>query len=85
MSGASVCSGLTLPEPKHDWRCIAGFITREYNKDRLNYAQPVNYIGTHYSQYTPYPNFGQYQHSYDKSAYLEELDESQGNGRGLSA
>ena len=80
-----MCSGLTLPKPEHDWRHIASFITREYNKEHLNYTQPVNYVSTHYPQYTPYPNFGQYQHSYNKSAYLEELDESQGNAGGPSA
>ena len=85
MSGAPVCGGLTLPKPERDWRCIAGFITREYNKERLNYTQPINYVSTHYPQYTPYPNFGQYQHLYGKSAYLEELDESQGNAGGPSA
>jgi len=85
MSGPPMCGGLTLPKPERDWRCIAGFITREYNKERLNYTQPINYVSTHYPQYTPYPNFGQYQHLYGKSAYLEELDESQGNAGGPSA
>ena len=84
MSGVPVCAGLTLPEPERDWRRIAGFITREYNKERLT-TMPVNYIGNYYSQHNPYPNLNQYQQSYrGGGAYLEEIDEGQGNGGGLS-
>jgi len=84
MSGAPVCAGLTLPEPERDWRRIAGFITREYNEECLT-TTLVNYVGNHYSQHIPYPNFHQYQQSYKGGgAYLEEIDEGQGNGGGLS-
>jgi hypothetical protein len=85
MAGASVCAGQTLPEPERDWRRIAGFITREYNKERLT-TTPVNYVSNHYAQHIPYPNFNQYRQSYEgRGAYLEEIDESQGNGGGPSA
>ena len=85
MSGAPVCAGQTLPEPERDWRRIAGFITREYNKDRLT-TTPVNYVGNHYSQHTPYPHYNQYRQAYGGGgAYLEEIDEGQGNGGGPSA
>jgi hypothetical protein len=84
MSGASVCTGQTLPKPERDWRRIAGFITREYNKERLT-STPVNYIGNHYSQPIPYPNYNQYRQSYEGGgAYVEEIDDSQGNGGGPS-
>jgi hypothetical protein len=81
MSGAPVCGGLILPEFERDWRRIAGFITREYNKERLAQNPPINYIGAHYSQHTPYPPFDQYQHPYGN---LEDIDDNQGNGRGPS-
>jgi hypothetical protein len=85
MSGAHVCAGMILPEPERDWRRIAGFITREYNKDRLT-AAPVNYVSSQY-QHVPYPHYNQYRQSYNGGggAYLEEIDEGQGNGGGPSA
>jgi hypothetical protein len=82
MSGAPVCGGLILPEFERDWRRIAGFITREHNKDRLAQNQPINYVGAHYLQYTPHPPFNQYQHPYGN---FEDIDDSQGNGSGPSA
>jgi hypothetical protein len=80
--GAEVCLGATLPQPERDWRRVASYITRMFNKDRLASAQPVNYVG--YSSYTPYPGYGQYQ-MYPGNAYEGEIDDGQGNGQGLSA
>jgi hypothetical protein len=43
-----------LPEPKRDWRRIAGFIVSMFNRERLAAGtQDVNHVS--YSQYTPYP------------------------------
>ena len=74
MQGAPVCTGAVLPEPECDWHRVAGFITRQFNKDRFTKAQPINHIG--YSQYIPYPNY---------TPYAGEVDDGQGNGEGLSA
>ena len=34
-AGQGICPGDQLPEPERDWRRIASFITREFNKTRL--------------------------------------------------
>jgi hypothetical protein len=85
MQGAPVCGGASLPEPERDWRRVAGYITREFNKGRLINAQPVNYIGYNgnnpYPQYIPYPNYT----SYPSGGYAGELDDGQGKGGGPSA
>ena len=80
--GAPVCAGAILPLPERDWRRIASYITRTFNRERLVAAQSVNYIG--YSPYTPYPGYGQHQ-TYSSSVYEGEIDDGQGNGQGLSA
>ena len=78
------CQGGGLPEPEREWRRIASFITRQYNKERL-VAQHVNYIGYQYNpypQYEPYPNTNR---QYRNQSYLEEIDDESGNGGGPSA
>jgi len=77
MQGATVCGGATLTEPERDWRRVAGYITREFNKLRFTEA-PVNYIN--YGRYSPYPEYA----SHADGAYTGEIDDGQGNGQGLS-
>jgi len=85
MQGAPVCGGTSLPEPERDWRRIAGYITREFNKERLVNAQPVNYMG--YNEYNPYPQYSPHSNyaAYPNDNYAGELDDGQGKGRGPSA
>ena len=81
--GAPVCT-TSLPELEREWRCIAGFITRAFNKERLTMAQPVNYVA--YSQYAPYTADYNHQQPYaNNGGYQGEIDDGQGNGQGLSA
>ena len=87
LQGATVCQGALLPEPERDWRRIAGYITRMYNKEALlatasNRPQAVNHVS--YAQYTPYPNYGRYG-PYSDQGYAGEVEDDQGNGEGLSA
>ena len=87
LQGATVCHGALLPEPERDWRRIAGYITRMYNKEALsatanNGPQAINYIS--HAQYTPYPGYGQYG-PYSDQGYAGEVDDNQGNDQGLSA
>jgi hypothetical protein len=81
MQGAPVCEGSTLPEPERKWHRVTGFITREFNKARFTNSQPVNYVG--YTQYNTYPDYNH--RSYSGGAYVEDVDEGQGNGGGLPA
>ena len=76
---AAVCAGPILPEPEHDWCCIAGFITSAFNKERLaTSSHVVNLIG--YTLYMPYPDYAHYQ----ANPYDREVNDGQGNGLGLS-
>jgi hypothetical protein len=79
MQGAAVCAGGILPEPEQDWRRIAGFIARAFHAERLNANHAVNFVGT--QQYIPYPTYHQQQY---RGAYIEDVEDEQGNGRGLS-
>ena len=73
-----ICASATLPELEHDWHHIAGFITSTFNKERLTASShAVNYVGC--TQYTPYPNYIQYQ----SNPYKGEVGDGQGNGQGL--
>jgi hypothetical protein len=76
MQSAPVCAGATLPEPERDWRHIAGFIAHAFHAERLTASHAVNFIST--QQYPAY-----HQQSYPR-AYVEDVEEDQGNGRGLS-
>jgi hypothetical protein len=77
---ALICVGAILPEPERDWRQIAGFITTAFNKEHLAAApQSVNLVN--YTQYTLYPDYAQY----IANLYEGEVEDSQGNGQGLSA
>jgi len=80
MQGAVVCAGGILPEPEQDWRRIAEFITCAFHAERLNASHAVNFVGV--QQYTPYPMYQQ-QRQY-RGAYIEDVEDEQGNGRGLS-
>jgi len=80
--GAPVCAGAILPDYEQEWRRIAGFIARAYNKERFVASQQVNYIA--YSPYMQYPAYSQHQ-MYPSSAYDGDIDDGQGNGQGLSA
>ena len=76
---APVCAGTVLPEPERDWRRIAGFITTAFNKECLAMAHnAVNFVN--YTQYTPYPDYAQDQ----LNPYDGEVEDGQGNGKGLS-
>jgi len=79
MQVAVVCAGAVLPEPERDWRRIAGFIARAFHTERLNASNTVNFIGV--QSYTPYPTYHQQQY---QGAYVEDIEDEQGNGRGLS-
>ena len=79
MQSAAVCAGAVLPEPERDWRHIAGFIARAFHTKRLVANHTVNLVGV--QQYTPCPAY--YQQSYPR-AYVEDVEDEQGNGRGLS-
>jgi hypothetical protein len=79
MQAAPVCAGAVLPEPERDWRRIAGFIARAFHTERLNASHAVNFVGV--QQYTPYPTYHQQQY---RGAYVEDIEDEQGNGRGLS-
>jgi hypothetical protein len=79
MQGAAVCAGGILPEPEQDWRRIAGFIARAFHTERLVASHAVNFVGA--QQYIPYPMYHQQQY---RSAYIEDVEDEQGNGRGLS-
>ncbi|KIM86069.1 hypothetical protein PILCRDRAFT_5137 [Piloderma croceum F 1598] len=79
MQSAPVCAGATLPEPERDWQRIVGFIACTFHAERLAASHAVNFIST--QQYTPYPAY--HQQSYPR-AYIEDVEEDQGNGRGLS-
>jgi hypothetical protein len=63
--GAPVCP-TSLPEPEREWRRIAGFITRTFNKERFTMGQPINYVA--YSQYAPYTANYNHQQPYTKTA-----------------
>jgi hypothetical protein len=76
---AAICAGPILPEPKHDWRHIAGFITSAFNKEYLVTSHAVNHV--RYTQYTLYPHYAHYQ----ANPYDREVEDGQGNGQGLSA
>jgi len=80
--GAPVCAGAILPDYEQEWRRIAGFIARAYNKERFVASQQVNYVA--YSPYMQYPAYSQHQ-IYPNSAYDGDIDDGQGNGQGLSA
>ena len=87
LQGATVCHSALLPEPERNWRRIAGYITRMYNKEALsatanNGPQAINYVS--HAQYTPYPGYGQYG-LYSNQGYAGEVDDNQGNDQGLSA
>lgn len=77
MQGGAGCAGATLPEPERDWRRIAGFITRTMRKENPTGARAVNYVN---QAYTPYPDYQQYA----QGAYLQDIDDTQGNGEGPS-
>jgi hypothetical protein len=79
MQGAAMCAGAVLPEPEQDWRRIAGFIAHAFHAEHLVANHAVNFIGV--QQYTPYPAY--HQQSYPR-AYVEDIEDEQGNGRGLS-
>ena len=81
MQSAPVCAGATLPEPERDWRRIAGFIARAFHAERLATTHAVNFVST--QQYVPYPLYSQ--QSYQGGAYIDDVDDGQGNGQGLSA
>jgi len=84
MQGASVCGGASLPEPERDWRRVAGYITHEFNKERLVDAQSVNYMG--YNEYNPYPQYAPRSNyaTYPSGNHAGELDDGQGKGGGPS-
>jgi len=71
--------GAVLPEPKQDWRRIAGFIACAFHAERLSTNHAVNFIGV--QQYTPYPAY--HQQLYPR-AYVEDVEGEWGNGQGLS-
>ncbi|KIM71871.1 hypothetical protein PILCRDRAFT_16639 [Piloderma croceum F 1598] len=79
MQSAAVCAGAVLPEPERDWRCIAGFITRAFHAECLVASHTVNFVDV--QQYNPYPTY--HQQSYQR-AYVEDVEDEQGNGQGLS-
>jgi hypothetical protein len=79
MQSAAVCAGAVLPEPERDWRRIAGFIARAFHTERLATNHAVNFVDI--QQYNPYPQY--HQQSYQR-AYIEDVEDEQGNGRGLS-
>ena len=80
--GAPVCT-TSLPELEREWRRIAGFITRAFNRERFATSQSVNYVA--YSQYTPYTaNYNHQQPYTNNGGYEGEIDDGQGNGQGLS-
>ena len=82
LQGATVCTG-TLPELECEWRRIAGFIARTFNKERFAASQPVNYVT--YSQLGHHrPDYGQ-QPIYPNTGYKGEIEDGQRNGQGLSA
>jgi hypothetical protein len=82
MQSAAVCEGPVLPEPERDWRRIAGSIARAYHSERLAANHAVNFVST--QQYVPYPQYN-HQQSYAGEGYVDDVDDGQGNGQGLSA
>jgi hypothetical protein len=81
MQSAPVCAGATLPEPERDWQRIAGFIACAFHAERLTTTHAVNFVGA--QQYVPYPLYNQ--QSYQGGTYVDDIDDGQGNGQGLSA
>jgi hypothetical protein len=81
MQSAPVCADVTLPEPERDWRRITGFIVCAFHAERLATTHAVNFVGA--QQYVPYPLYNQ--HLHQGGAYVDDIDDGQGNGLGLSA
>ena len=73
MQGVLVCGGASLPEPKCNWCCIAGYIIRKFNKEHFVDSQPVNYMG--YNKHNPYPTYIPHSNyaTYPSGNYVGEL------------
>lgn len=79
-AGQGICPGDRLPEPERDWRRIASYITREYNKARLERSHAVNHITANTLTYPEY-----HQAYFQPSSYPGEVEDVPGNGQGSSA
>jgi hypothetical protein len=82
MQAAAICKGPVLSEPERDWCRIAGSIAHAYHSEHLTASHTANFVGT--QQYVPYPQYN-HQQSYAGGGYVDDADDSQGNGQGLSA
>lgn len=79
-AGQGICPGDILPQPERDWRRIASFIAREFNRDRHGMPTTVNFVSQSNLTYPEY-----HQILFGASSYPGEVDDTPGNGQGSSA